>query len=67
MAITKVKELNSDIFGFGDAVHQRYRDEWKELEANWDEIFPDIEVEVTVESKLRRSGRITSPPIPEKE
>lgn len=66
-AIKKAKDLNADVFGFGDVVHQNYRDEWKRLEGDWDEIFPTLEVEITVESKLRRSGRSSRPPAPEKE
>ncbi|WHH58631.1 Ger(x)C family spore germination protein [Petroclostridium sp. X23] len=66
-ALKKARKLNTDIFGFGEAVHQKYRKEWKELEDRWDEVFPNIEVEVIVEAKLRRTGRITRPASTEKE
>lgn len=52
------QELNTDIFGFGDAVHRKYPKEWKELEGQWDEVFQEIEVEIIVEAKVRRSGTL---------
>ena len=64
-AVKKAQELDADVFGFGDAVHQKYPEEWKDLESNWDEIFPDIEVEVNVEAKLTLMGRINKPAVPE--
>jgi spore germination protein KC len=59
-ALTKARELNADIFGFGEAVHRQYRKEWQELKNNWDELFPYIEVELIVEAKLRRVGKFTA-------
>ncbi|MCM1565669.1 MAG: Ger(x)C family spore germination protein [Dehalobacter sp.] len=60
-ALEKAKKLNTDIFGFGDIFNKKYPKEWKELEGNWDEVFPDIDVEFAIEAKLRFTGRITSP------
>ena len=66
-ALSKAQKLNADIFGFGDVVHQKFPKEWKELESRWDEIFPDLEVEVTVEGKIRRSGSSNKAVAPAKE
>lgn len=66
-AVKKAQELDADVFGFGDAVHQKYPKQWKELESKWDEIFPDIEVEVNVEAKLRLMGKTNRPTVPEQE
>lgn len=66
-ALKKARNLRADIFGFGDVVHQKYPLQWRELESNWDEVFPDIEVELTVVANIRRSGRIMQPAAPEKE
>lgn len=60
-ALHKARELNSDIFGFGEAIHQHYPKEWKDLEKRWDEIFPSIDVEIMVETEIRASGQITKP------
>jgi len=56
MALNKARELNADIFGFGEAVHKKYPEKWKELEPRWEEIFPALEVQVFVDSKLVQSG-----------
>lgn len=60
-SVMKAKELNADIFGFGDQIHKRYPKVWKVIEENWDEVFQKINVEVKVETKLKRAGRITKP------
>ncbi|EHQ88522.1 Ger(x)C family spore germination protein [Desulfosporosinus youngiae] len=66
-ALSKAQKLNADIFGFGDVLHRNYPKEWQELKKSWDEIFPDLEVEVVAEAKLRRSGSIGRPVAPAKE
>jgi len=66
-ALSKAKKLNADIFGFGEIIHKKQPKEWQELKNNWDEIFPDLEVEVIVEAKLRRSGSLGRPVASEKE
>lgn len=58
-AVIKARELNADIFGFGEAVRRKYPREWKQLEDRWDEIFPTLEVNMAVEAKIRRTGKIT--------
>lgn len=63
-AVKKAQELNTDVFGFGEAFHRKYPTLWREqLEKNWDEFFPDLEVEVLVKAKLRKMGMITKPAI----
>jgi spore germination protein KC len=64
-ALAKARELNTDIFGFGEAIHRKYAKEWKGLETSWDSVFPTIEVKVAVNSKLRRVGAITKSAAPE--
>ncbi|MFZ5753253.1 MAG: Ger(x)C family spore germination protein [Bacillota bacterium] len=64
-ALKKAQELNTDIFGFGEAVHRKYPKLWKDIEDHWDDFFPDIEVTVIVNAKLRKSGITTKPAKPE--
>ncbi|MDK2985716.1 MAG: spore germination protein [Clostridia bacterium] len=64
-ALKKAQELNTDIFAFGEAVHRKYPELWKDIENRWDEYFPNIEVTINVNAKLRRSGMTTKPPKPE--
>ena len=66
-ALSKAKKLNADIFGFGEIMHKKHPKEWWEMKDNWEEIFPDLEVEIVVDAKLRRSGTIKRPAAAEKE
>ncbi|OZU90571.1 hypothetical protein CIL03_05350 [Virgibacillus indicus] len=60
------KEMKVDVLGFEEAFHRHYPDEWRK--ANWEEVFPEIEVEVVSEVKIRRPGRSTAPQgVPENE
>ncbi len=58
------KEYKSDIFGFGAAVHRKYPQQWKAIKGRWEELFPQLEVQVEVKSKIRRRGMSTEPPKP---
>lgn len=59
-AIVKCQQLNSDVLGFGQAVYQQYPNLWKrDLVKSWPETFKELEVEVNVESHLRRTGMIS--------
>lgn len=49
-------EFNSDIFGFGAEIQRKYPKEWTKLKDKWDEEFPKLDVEIEVETSLRRSG-----------
>lgn len=55
--IEKVQqEYQADIFGFSDMIFKRDLKLWKQLELEWEEIFPDIEVEVTSKVHVVNSG-----------
>lgn len=60
-AVKKAQDLETDILGFGEAVERADPNAWKKMEKEWDGIFATCEVEVKVESRLRRSGEITKP------
>ncbi|WP_026881527.1 Ger(x)C family spore germination protein [Clostridium akagii] len=60
-SLKKSRELNADTFGFGDIIYEHYPKQWMEMEKNWDEIFQKIQVDVSVHSKINRTGRITKP------
>ncbi|MCG1011399.1 Ger(x)C family spore germination protein [Tepidanaerobacter sp. GT38] len=55
-------EFEADIFGFGNRLHKRYPQFWKQIQQDWREIYPDIKVTVNVEAKVRRTGMITDTP-----
>lgn len=50
------KDLGSDIFGFGAAVHRSFPHLWRDLKNRWDQVFPLLAVEIRVNAKIRRSG-----------
>jgi spore germination protein KC len=54
--INEAKELNSDIFGFGEAFHKSHPHYWKEVKSDWESVFSDLEVEVKVNTYIRRTG-----------
>ena len=56
--IKKSMSLNADVFGFGEAVHRKYKKEWKELEPRWDDIYPTIKISVKVKTSLNEVGDI---------
>lgn len=60
-ALQKSRELNADIFGFGDIIYQHYPKQWTKMEKDWEQIFKNMRVDVSVDAKLRRTGRITKP------
>ena len=61
-AIQKAQtEFQSDIFGFGKAVHAQHPEKWKEIKDNWDDYFAKATVIVSVESSVDRSGQMKEP------
>lgn len=61
ISVKEAKRLKCDIFGFGDVVHKANPDLWKKLERDWNNYFSDLEVNVKVDSYLRREGVRTNP------
>jgi Ger(x)C family germination protein len=58
-SIKKAKELNADVFGFGEALRKKYPKEWNWIEGKWNELFLDLNVEIDIETTVERSGMIT--------
>lgn len=50
------KDFKSDIFGLGDTIHRRHPYRWKKLAADWETIFPEIELDITVKLDLTGTG-----------
>jgi spore germination protein KC len=64
-AVDKSKELDADVFGFGEYLNRKYPDQWKEMQEKWDELFKNITVNINVNAKADGSGRIDRPLVPE--
>ncbi|PZT56888.1 Ger(x)C family spore germination protein [Paenibacillus silvae] len=60
-AVKKVQTMHTDVLGFGEAIERANPKAWKEMENKWDTLFSTCEFNVHVESKLRRTGKITKP------
>lgn len=55
------KKFNADIFGFGEMIHRDYPKEWTNIEGQWKNIFPDLNIEIKVISSIKRPGYISKP------
>ena len=45
-----------DIFGFGEVVYRQDYQQFKKVEDDWDEAFKDADIEVHVQTLIRRAG-----------
>lgn len=63
-AVDKSKELDADVFGFGEHLNRKYPDQWKDMKDRWDELYKNIKVNITVKAKGDGSGRIIKPLLP---
>lgn len=52
------QELNADIFAFGTEVYRKYPKQWSQMEADWERIFSDLELNVTADMYLPLPGQI---------
>jgi len=66
-AIDKAKEYNTDIFGFGEKFHKRYKKAWRQMEDNWDVLFRQLVVNLKVVTKITSTGTIQKPTVPDPE
>ncbi|ARI75845.1 Ger(x)C family spore germination protein [Halobacillus mangrovi] len=60
-SIQTAKESGSDIFGFGNVVHRDNPKYFKKVEKDWNSQFKELEVEIKVNTELRRKGTATQP------
>jgi spore germination protein KC len=66
-SVNKAKELNADIFGFGEELYRSNPKEWKKIKGRWYEIFPNIKVVTNVTAHIRRTELLSNPYILKKE
>ncbi|MGB8273229.1 MAG: Ger(x)C family spore germination C-terminal domain-containing protein, partial [Priestia megaterium] len=56
-AIKQAQTDKVDIFGFGEALERTRPNQWEKLKSEWDDVyFPKLNVDVTVEAYIRRTG-----------
>ena len=62
MAVKKAQEeLKTDIFGFGERVHEKYPKYWQSVKDNWNAVFVDLPITIKAEGKLVAAGDIKKP------
>ncbi|WP_277584403.1 Ger(x)C family spore germination protein [Psychrobacillus antarcticus] len=60
-SITSVQEkYETDIFGFGNAIHRSNPKEWKTLKKQWDEHFAKMTANVKVDVKILKTGTVNN-------
>jgi spore germination protein KC len=50
-----------DIFGFCDILHRNDPQTWYQLRQNWDEVFRNLEVDVTCKINIRNTSSVAQP------
>lgn len=61
------KQLNSDIFGFGNLLFKTMPKEWDKYKENWDEVYKNVKIDFDVNVAIRGTGTIKSTIINEME
>lgn len=54
------KQYKTDIFGFGESVHQQHPYQWRTLKRDWNDTFPELHVSVKVELQCKNPGETSS-------
>lgn len=62
LALAKAQQTyNSDVFGFGAAVRRQYPQYWQQVAGQWNELYPDVETVIEVETVILRTELISRP------
>ncbi len=64
-AVTKSRQLQSDIFGVSEHIERYMPDLWRKIEGEWDDYFNEITYEIGVTSHVRRTGSLVDPVLDE--
>lgn len=51
-------ELKADIIGIGDYIYKYHPKIWRDIKKDWEDIFPQMDIDVNVEVKIRRRGLV---------
>ncbi|TAH63344.1 MAG: Ger(x)C family spore germination protein [Gottschalkiaceae bacterium] len=53
------EELNTDIFGFGEAIYRKHPKIWNDIKEDWSNRFKNITVNITVDVEIKQTGTTT--------
>ncbi|MDI6605226.1 MAG: Ger(x)C family spore germination protein [Thermoanaerobacteraceae bacterium] len=59
---TVQKKYKVDVVGFGDRIHKKDPADWEKLKDRWEDIYPEVKINISVKAKIKRVG-LTSEPI----
>lgn len=57
-ALEKSRRLGSDVFGIGNYFNMKYPGFWKKVESNWNSYYPEVNVNINVDSTIKNIGNI---------
>ncbi|WP_238357699.1 Ger(x)C family spore germination protein [Cohnella zeiphila] len=60
------KQYRSDVAGFSSVLYQNHPHQWRRIKEQWDDLFPEADIAVSVKLNLRHSG-VTGQPLQLKE
>jgi len=61
LVLEKTQQYQTDVLGFGAAVHRKYPAYWQEISPNWMEYFEQVQVDVNAEVIIPRTGLVSKP------
>lgn len=59
--VKKSKELKTDCINLGEKIRTKYPLRWEKIKDKWDEVYPEIEIEIKVRSNIARSYTVSEP------
>ncbi|CAH2715047.1 Spore germination protein B3 [Neobacillus rhizosphaerae] len=57
------ENFETDLFGFGEALHRSNPDYWKQAKSNWNQQYKELPVELKVDVRIKRIGTIKNSPL----
>jgi spore germination protein KC len=60
-SVKKAKQLKTDIFSFGEAIHRAEPAYWSKVKEEWNRHFAELTIDIKVDARIRRLGTIGDP------
>lgn len=54
------QDLNADIYGFGTKFYRKYPKDWEKIKEHWDEIYPELKLDINIDLKITDTGKIVN-------
>ena len=53
----KTRQLDADIYGYGGKFHIKYPEQWKNIEQQWDTVYPGLQLVLNVKAYIVGTGK----------